>query len=53
MKTKAAVLWRLNQKWEVEEVGFDGPKRGQALVRMAASYDDMFSGVNLRGVIRY
>jgi NDMA-dependent alcohol dehydrogenase len=37
MKTKAAVLWGLNQKWEVEEVELDGPKRGEALVKMAAS----------------
>ncbi len=26
MKTKAAVLWGLHQKWEVEEVELDGPK---------------------------
>ncbi|GAA0604004.1 NDMA-dependent alcohol dehydrogenase [Sporichthya brevicatena] len=37
MKTKAAVLWGLGQKWEVEEVELDPPKRGEVLVRLAAS----------------
>ena len=27
MKTKAGVLWGLNQKWEVEEVELDGAGR--------------------------
>ncbi len=37
MKTKAAVLWGLNQSWEVEEVELDGPKRAEVMVKMAAS----------------
>jgi S-(hydroxymethyl)glutathione dehydrogenase/alcohol dehydrogenase len=37
MKTKAAILWGVNQKWEVEEVDLDGPKDGEVLVKMAAS----------------
>jgi S-(hydroxymethyl)glutathione dehydrogenase/alcohol dehydrogenase len=37
MKTKAAVLWGLNQKWEVDEVDLDGPKHGEVLVKLAAS----------------
>ena len=37
MKTKAAVLWGLNQKWEVEEVDVDGPKRGEVLVKLDSS----------------
>lgn len=37
MKTKAAVLWGINQKWEVEEVDLDGPKEDEVLVKMTAS----------------
>jgi NDMA-dependent alcohol dehydrogenase len=37
MKTKAAVLWGLNQKWEVEEVELDGPKECEVLVKLTAS----------------
>ncbi|PJE06011.1 NDMA-dependent alcohol dehydrogenase [Mycobacterium sp.] len=37
MKTKAAVLWGLNQKWDVDEVDLDGPKYGEVMVRLAAS----------------
>src|SRR6478609_7931402 len=37
MKTKAAVLWGLNQKWEVEEVDLDGPKEAEVLVKLTAS----------------
>lgn len=37
MKTKAAVLWGLNQKWEVEEIDLDGPARGEVMVKMVAS----------------
>ena len=37
MKTKAAVLWGVNQKWEVEEVELDKPKEGEVLVKMTAS----------------
>ncbi|MGE5696767.1 MAG: NDMA-dependent alcohol dehydrogenase [Candidatus Sericytochromatia bacterium] len=36
MKTKAAVLWGVNQKWEVEEVELDGPKEGEVLVKLTA-----------------
>ena len=37
MKTKAAVLWGLHQKWEVEEVDLDDPKAGEVLVKLTAS----------------
>lgn len=37
MKTKAAVLWGLHQKWEVEEVELDGPKEAEVLVKLTAS----------------
>ncbi len=37
MKTKAAVLWGLHQKWEVEEIDLDGPRRGEVMVQMSAS----------------
>ena len=37
MKVKAAVLWGLNQKWEVDEVDLDGPKDGEVMVKLAAS----------------
>jgi S-(hydroxymethyl)glutathione dehydrogenase/alcohol dehydrogenase len=37
MKTKAAVLWGLHQKWEVEEVELDGPKRDEVLIKLTAS----------------
>ncbi len=37
MKTKAAVLWGLHQKWEVEEIDLDGPKRDEVMVKMTAS----------------
>lgn len=37
MKTKAAVLWGLHQKWEVEEVDLDGPKEAEVLVKLTAS----------------
>lgn len=36
MKTKAAVLWGVDQKWEVEEVDLDGPKEGEVLVKLTA-----------------
>ena len=34
MKTKAAVLWGLHQKWEVEEVDLDGPEENEVLVKL-------------------
>ena len=37
MKTKAAVLWGLNQKWEVEDVELDGPREGEVLIQLTAS----------------
>ena len=37
MKTKAAVLWGLGQKWEVEEVELDKPKAKEVLVKLTAS----------------
>ncbi|OBJ79321.1 alcohol dehydrogenase [Mycobacterium gordonae] len=37
MKTKAAVLWGLHQKWEVEEVDLDGPRENEVMVRLTAS----------------
>ncbi|GAB5001212.1 NDMA-dependent alcohol dehydrogenase [Mycobacterium avium subsp. hominissuis] len=37
MKTKAAVMWGLHQKWEVEEVDLDGPKENEVLVKLVAS----------------
>jgi S-(hydroxymethyl)glutathione dehydrogenase/alcohol dehydrogenase len=37
MKTKAAVLWGLGQKWEVEEIELDPPGPGEVLVKLTAS----------------
>ncbi len=37
MKTNAAVLWGLNEKWEVEEIDLDPPKAGEVLVKLTAS----------------
>lgn len=37
MKTKAAVLWGLHQKWEVEELDLDGPREHEVLVKLTAS----------------
>ncbi|MBN9620002.1 MAG: alcohol dehydrogenase catalytic domain-containing protein, partial [Actinobacteria bacterium] len=37
MKTKAAVLWGLNEKWEVEEVALDPPGPREVLVKLTAS----------------
>ena len=37
MKTKAAILWGLNQPWEIEEVELDGPKRDEVTVKLVAS----------------
>ncbi|OCB22564.1 alcohol dehydrogenase [Mycobacterium malmoense] len=37
MKTKAAVLWGLHQKWEVEEVDLEGPRQNEVLVKVAAA----------------
>lgn len=37
MKTRAAVLWELGGKWEVEEVELDPPESGEVLVKLTAS----------------
>jgi S-(hydroxymethyl)glutathione dehydrogenase/alcohol dehydrogenase len=37
MKTNAAVLWELNEKWSVEEVDLDGPKEGEVLISFEAT----------------
>ena len=37
MKTKAAILWEVNQPWSVEEIELDPPKQGEVLVKIAAS----------------
>ena len=37
MKTKAAVLWGLNEKWQVEDVELDPPKENEVLVKLTAS----------------
>jgi NDMA-dependent alcohol dehydrogenase len=37
VKTRAAVLWGLGQKWEVEEVDLDPPEAGEVLVQLAAT----------------
>ena len=37
MKTRAAVLREIGQPWSVEEIELDPPKRGEVLVKLAAS----------------
>ncbi len=37
MKTKAAVLWGLNEDWKIEEVELGDPVVGEVQVRLAAS----------------
>jgi NDMA-dependent alcohol dehydrogenase len=37
MKTRAAVLWGLGEKWEVEELDIDDPKAGEVMVKLTAS----------------
>lgn len=37
MKTKAAVLWGLGQKWEVEEIDLDPPGAGEVMVQLTAT----------------
>ena len=37
MKTKAAVLWGLNQEWSVEEIDVHGPKAKEVLVQWKAA----------------
>ena len=37
MKTKAGVLWGVNEKWSVEEIELDPPREGEILVEFAAT----------------
>jgi len=37
MKVKAAVAWEAAKPLEIEEIDLDGPKRGEVLVRLAAT----------------
>ncbi len=37
MRTKAAILWGLEEKWQVEEAELDAPKAGEVLVKLTAS----------------
>jgi S-(hydroxymethyl)glutathione dehydrogenase/alcohol dehydrogenase len=37
MKTRAAVLWELGRKWEVEELELDEPRDGEVLIRFVAA----------------
>lgn len=37
MKSRAAVMWGLGQKWEVEELEVDGPKRGELTIKLVAA----------------
>jgi S-(hydroxymethyl)glutathione dehydrogenase/alcohol dehydrogenase len=37
MKTRAAVLWKYNEPWSIEEVDLDPPKAGEVLVQMKAA----------------
>ena len=37
MKTRAAILWEPHTDWSVEDIDLDPPKRGEILVKLAAS----------------
>jgi S-(hydroxymethyl)glutathione dehydrogenase/alcohol dehydrogenase len=37
VRTKAAVLWELGGKWEVDEVDLDPPKVGEVMIKLTAS----------------
>jgi S-(hydroxymethyl)glutathione dehydrogenase/alcohol dehydrogenase len=37
MKSRAAVLWGLNQPWKIEEIDIDPPKAGEVLVHWKAA----------------
>ncbi|MCW2706756.1 MAG: Alcohol dehydrogenase GroES domain protein [Frankiales bacterium] len=37
MQTRAAILWEPHTEWSVEDIELDPPKRGEVLVKLAAS----------------
>jgi NDMA-dependent alcohol dehydrogenase len=37
VRTRAAVLWGTDEKWQVEEVELDPPKEGEVLIKLVAS----------------
>jgi Zn-dependent alcohol dehydrogenase len=37
MQTRAAILWEPHTDWSVEDIELDPPKRGEILVKLAAS----------------
>jgi len=37
MQTRAAILWEPHTEWSVEDIELDAPKRGEVLVKLAAS----------------
>ncbi len=37
MQTRAAILWEPHTQWSVEDIELDPPKRGEVLVKLAAS----------------
>ncbi|WP_028644146.1 NDMA-dependent alcohol dehydrogenase [Nocardioides sp. URHA0020] len=37
MKTRAAILWEPHTDWSVEDIELDAPKKGEILVKLAAS----------------
>jgi S-(hydroxymethyl)glutathione dehydrogenase/alcohol dehydrogenase len=37
MQTRAAILWEPHTDWSVEDIELDSPKRGEVLVKLAAS----------------
>jgi len=37
VRTKAAVLWGLGEKWQVEDIELDPPKAGEVMIKLTAS----------------
>jgi S-(hydroxymethyl)glutathione dehydrogenase/alcohol dehydrogenase len=37
METRAAILWEPHTEWSVEDITLDPPKKGEVLVKLAAS----------------
>ena len=37
MQTRAAILWEPHTDWSVEDIELDPPKKGEVLVKLAAS----------------